>query len=199
MEKSYINKNLVFIGEFKPSNFDKFTFIKEGFLVEEDFLDGSIFLPDLTIIDTKNLVIEINQNRLSINFKIVDFEINIGKLISLLSTSKIKAFGFNFKRALFINDSNESKKYFYFENNVLNKFFNSNDTAYGYYVSRNIMDARLKLDIKPVQLQKINEDVYFNALDFSFNFHFEDDNFVEKLESYRLYEQMTLDIINNYE
>ena len=60
MELRYINKNIVLIGEFRPATFDKLAFIKSGLLSEDDFLGGSMFLPDLTIIDTPNLVIEIN-------------------------------------------------------------------------------------------------------------------------------------------
>lgn len=199
MTKGYLNRNIVFIGEFKPAIFDRLYFTKGNFLSENDFLEGSIFLPDLTIIDTKNFVIEINQNRFSINFKEVNFKIEASLLIKLLRDSKIKAFGFNFKRALFIENISDSKKYFFFENNVLNNFFNSKETAYGYYISRPFEGSRLKLDIKPVKLQKVDENIVLNALDFNFNFHFEATNYEEELEKYAIYENLTLQVLNDYE
>lgn len=198
MELGFINKNIVLIGDFKPVSFDKLSFIKSGFLAEEDFLDSSIFLPDLTIIDTPSFIIEINSDRFSLNFKLVDIKIDFEKFKSLLSNSKIIAFGFNFKRAVFLNQLSDTKKFFYFEKNVLNNFFDSDNTAYGYYISKDYEDSRLKLDIKPVQLQKVNENVVLNALDFSFNFHFNNSNFYEKFAAFETYENLTLEIISNY-
>ena len=97
MEKGYLNKNIVLIGEFKPSKFDKFYFIKNQLLNEDDFLEGSVFLPDIAVIDTGNYLIEVNHNRFSINFKIVDSKIDFEKLILVLRDSNVRAFGFNFK------------------------------------------------------------------------------------------------------
>lgn len=199
MEKGYLNKNIVFIGEFKPSKFEKLYFIKNELLSEDDFLEGSIFLPDISIIETKNYNIEVNQNRFTINFKTIDFELNFEKLIHILRDSIIRVFGFNFKRVLFLEDVTETKKFFYIENNNINKFFDSDDTAYGYYVSRDIDESRLKLDIKPVMLHKVDENLLVNALDFSFNFHFENIDFKNKLSMYSYFENLSLEIINSYE
>lgn len=199
MEKGYLNKNIVFIGEFKPSKFDKLYFIKNELLSEDDFLEGSIFLPDISIIETKNYNIEVNQNRFTINFKTIEFELNFEKLTHILRDSIIRVFGFNFKRVLFLEDATETKKFFYIENNNINKFFDSDDTAYGYYVSRSIDESRLKLDIKPVMLHKVDENLLVNALDFSFNFHFENIDFRNKLSMYSYFENLSLEIINSYE
>lgn len=199
MEKGYLNKNIVFIGEFKPSKFDKFYFIKNQLLNEDDFLEGSVFLPDIAVIDTGNYLIEVNHNRFSINFKIVDSKIDFEKLILVLRDSNVRAFGFNFKRALFLNNVSDTKRFFYFEKNILNSHFDTENSAYGYYVSRDFEGSRLKLDMKPVQLQKVDENLLVNALDFSFNFHFESANFEEKLSNFNSFEELSLEIINSYE
>lgn len=199
MEKGYLNKNIVFIGDFKPSKFDKFYFIKNQLLNEDDFLEGSVFLPDIAVIDTGNYLIEVNHNRFSINFKIVDSKIDFEKLILVLKDSNVRAFGFNFKRALFLNNVSDTKRFFYFEKNILNSHFDTENSAYGYYVSRDFEGSRLKLDMKPVQLQKVDENLLVDALDFSFNFHFESANFEEKLSDFNSFEELSLEIINSYE
>jgi len=201
MESQILNKNVVFIGEFKPTLFDKLYFIKKGIISEEEFLPNSLFLPDLTIIETDNFVLEINPNRFTISYKIIENKElpNVSNIEKALVESKVNAFGFNFKIVIFIEDKSATKNYFYFEENKLNKFFNTENTAYGYYVSKDLENCRLKLDIKPVQLQKINENSLIDAIDFNFNFHFENSNYSEELKKFKSYEDLTLDIINAYE
>jgi hypothetical protein len=201
MESQILNKNIVFIGEFKPSLFDKLYFIKKQIISEDEFLPTSLFLPDLTIIETKNYLLDINSNRFTISYKNLEDKnlpnpLNIEKA---LEESKVNAFGFNFKIDIFIDDKNETKKYFYFEDNRLNKFFDSENSAYGYYVSKDLENCRLRLDIKPVQLQKITENLLIDAIDFNFNFHFENSNYLKELTNFNHYQDLTLEIINHYE
>ena len=198
MESQILNKNIVFIGEFKPSIFDKLYFIKKRIIAEEEFLPNSLFLPDLTVIDTENYLLEITTNKFTISYKIIENQDlpNTIKIEKALEESKVNAFGFNFKIDIFIDDRSVTKKYFYFADNKLNQFFDSDNSAYGYYVSKDLEECRLKLDIKPVQLQKITENVLIDAIDFNFNFHFENSNYSEQLSKFKNYENLTLEIIN---
>ncbi|GAA4137922.1 hypothetical protein GCM10022216_14480 [Sphingobacterium kyonggiense] len=200
MEKAILNNNIVILGNFKPATFDKLFMIKSGLVEDGEFLDESIFSPDYALIVTEKLLFEIEKNKVSLNFK-DDKLIKEGeKITKIFKNSDIKAFGFNFKRALILDDFNQYKKFFYFENNVLNKHFDGNETTYGYYVSKDFEDYRLSLNIKPLKLQKIEEEEEeMDALDFNFNFHFSKGDLIKELSNALKYENITVGILNDYE
>ncbi|MDP3928535.1 MAG: hypothetical protein Q8R57_05895 [Bacteroidota bacterium] len=201
MESQILNKNIVVLGEFKPVQFDKLFFIKKNLFKEMDFLPTSIFLPELAIIETNRFLIEINQSKLTITYKLFnnDNESSYLNIEAILENSKVKAFGFNFKIDVFLNAKTESKKFFFFKENLLNNYFNSEDTAYGYFISKNLDTGRLNLDIKPVQLQKVGESKLVDALDFNFNFHFEHSEINSQIKRYAEFEEITKKIIKSYE
>ena len=61
------------------------------------------FLPELSIIDTDKISIEVSFNRIIINIK--DFSINIEKLTEcILDNITYNAIGFNYKYFYFINN-----------------------------------------------------------------------------------------------
>ncbi|MFC0520392.1 hypothetical protein ACFFGL_06780, partial [Mesonia maritima] len=114
-----------------------------------------------------------------------------------------RTIGFNFKWFFFIDDiySYTKANFFSNSNDILNKHFNSDTTAYGYYISRNFKNSRLKLDIKPNTLRQINGDKEQNILSFDFNFHIENEEikiFKESISDYKSYKSKALEIISDY-
>lgn len=207
MEKEFIQSSIVILGDFNPVNYDKLFFIKNDLISEEEFLESSIFTPKFSRINTNNLVINIELNKVII-FNSTDVENkllkNTAKKIIEVPNSKVNIIGFNFRWFLLIDDIyNFTKKHFYLQdNNILNKHFNSKNTAYGYYISDDILDSRLKLEIKPSILQEVRTNKSQNILSFDFNFHIEkvQDNTIENsLDNYTSYLDKAQQIILDYE
>ena len=198
MEKSIVEKNIVLLGEFKPSKFDKLFFIKNAIITEDEFSDDSIFLPDFSLISTNKLTLEINENRILIEFK--NEIISKFNFEAIENISKIVSFGFNFKWLLFPDDlCKKSRNYFYLENSIINKYFYEDNSAFGYYASTNYENSRIKMDVKPIQIHSVNNSEIKNALDFNFNFHFENQELLDTIAHFDRYQSYTAEIINNYE
>lgn len=209
MELSLIEKNIVILGNFKTEKFDKLFFVKNNVFNENDFLDNSIYTKEFSIIDTKNFTINITQQQIVIISKNLDHQSEIQNIASEIIKKQddtINAIGYNLKWfMLFENKLNEfTKEIFYSPSNkIINKYFNSDDTIYGYYVSKNFQYSRLKLDVKPLIVQKIETNEEITVLNFDFNFHIV--NKYSNLELSKLvsdYENFTneaIKIINEYE
>ncbi|AKK73664.1 hypothetical protein OK18_14580 [Chryseobacterium gallinarum] len=201
MGKIFLEKNIIMIGDFKPSNYDKLFFIKNEILKEDEILESSIFLPNSSYIETNEYIIDIIDFRIAITFKNNDLTIKQLNIDKFINDIYVKKYGFNFKWALFIDDIiTESKKLFYFKENKLNNFFDDTTAAYGYYVSSDYENSRLRLEVNPIELfSKIGEKSK-NALQFDFNFHFkDDDSFSQSIEKFESFEEYAKLIIKEYE
>lgn len=179
MDITFIEKNIVILGNFKPSKYDKLFFIKNDLIKEVDFLENSMFMTEISIIETNNFVINVTQQQIVVSAKNPNEETTIQDIASAIindDNNYINAIGYNFKWFMFIDNdlNNFTKKLFYTPTNtVINKHFNTDDTMYGYYVSKDYEYSRLKLDIKPLLVHQVDTNVKRNVLNFDFNFHIE--------------------------
>ncbi|MDI9366219.1 MAG: hypothetical protein QM541_14780 [Flavobacterium sp.] len=202
MTLNLIEKNIVILGIFKPNLFDKLFFIKNNLADESHFTDKSVFIPELSIIDTNEFIVNITQNRIVINTKNANINNNIQNIaasIIINTDSIINAIGYNLKWVLFIeqNLNKFSKQLFFSDNNkTINNYFNSEDTEYGYYVSKDYEYSRLKLDIKPSIIQKIDTNEKIRVLTFDFNFHIENNHTAEELKKIALDYENFISIAN---
>ena len=178
MNKALVTKTVVFVGMFQVSDFDKFFFIKNGIFNEQEILVQSIYTSDFSLIIIKGLNVLILPNQIVIsetplsNNRIKDIALKLGEFIR----SNTTALGINFSWNLIVTSSleDESKRLFFNENNKIYKsIFNTPKAVFGAYMSKEIENGRLKLDIKP-QIQKhIITNETTNAINFSFNYHFD--------------------------
>jgi hypothetical protein len=210
MDAQLVVKNIVVIGNFLPQKFDKYFFLKNNIFQEEDILEDSIFLTEFCMVQTPKMTIQITSQQLIVvdvdPIAVNDISILIKKVISY-SHSSITASGVNFHFYISDNDTSQnlSKKYFYFENNLLNKFFLEEDKiGYGYYISKNFKDTRLKLDIKPASSIDIQKNSNQKIIQFHFNFHKDyEENSVElffaMVDKYNSYLEESKNIISIYE
>jgi hypothetical protein len=204
-----IEKNIVILGAFKPTKFDKLFFIKNNLANGNDFTEKSIFISDFSLVDTNEFTVNITPNSIVINTKNENINNNIQKIASFIilnNDTNITAIGYNLKWSLFLQkDLNEITKELFFanNNNTINKFFSTNNTAYGYYVSRDYEYSRLKLDIKPSLIQKIDTNEKIKVLIFDFNFHIENTFTNEQLNNivldYENFINLANTIISEYE
>lgn len=209
MDIQLVVKNIVVIGNFNPLKFDKYFFLKNNIFEENEILETSIFLPEFCMLQTSFVNIQITSQQLIVN----DINIDIFHDISSLSKKIISysdfsanAAGVNFHFYKFTKHQtqNLSKKYFYSENNLINKFFDGEDVNYGYYISKNYNNARLKLDIKPATVQNLESNINEKLIQFQFNFHVDFENnskdvLYSVIEKYENYYEEAKKIITIYE
>lgn len=198
MEIAFLNNNIVVIGSFKPANFDKLAFVERGILKSTDFDDQSVFTPEFSQIVSNNLLIQITPEKANFTFKEENSSLDPARIASLFENSTISAFGINFQRAIILDSENKSKDFFYFEGNKLNTFFDPKKTEYGYSVTQDFGEYRLTINFKPLQLQKVEKNNIYEALDASFNFHFNSSDLSGKLNSIKTFQSFTEEILNNF-
>lgn len=210
MEISLTVKNIVLIGEFQPSKFDKYYFLKNNIFNENEISEQSIFTSDFALVVARgfNLTIVTNQIVLTENELKVD-ETMVELMDKIVSTSNFTAsgFGVNLHWYLFSGEktSEIAKKHFYNEKSEINSFFKGDDISYGSYLSKDFGNSRLKLDIKPATVMKIDSEIEQRIISFAFNFHtdLKNENFKDdikkSLSEVEEYIKETRKIISIYE
>lgn len=207
MNKDLDVKNIVLVGVFNPSLFDKYFFIKNEIIKEEDILPNSFTLNvgiSQLICEKFNLQVGLNQIIISSNNP-SSSEDEIDKIaIKILKAQpiEINALGLNFH--WFVRDNSKTLEQFsrecYYSDSIslFNKFFDNDNARFGVYASTDIYDSRLKLDVKPIIRQKIDNEsrklIEEELLQFTFNFHFDrksknevfnPEKYISNFESYK--------------
>ena len=209
MDISLAVKNIIIVGEFEPAFFDKYFFIKHNIVKEDDIQNSSIFMAEACMLNTEDFNLTIVSNQLVITDLKVKSEIQniieITEKIISVSQFNYSAMGINFHWYLFSGEKTTeiSKKYFYNENDILtNKFFNEDNVSYGTYLSKDFGLSRMKLDIKPATLSKINNDEVERVIAFTFNFHVDlrnENKIIDVLPLGQKYCDETIKVIKSYE
>jgi len=186
-------KNIVLVGLFNVQQLDKYFFIKNEIVKDEDILKGSIFdsIGGVTQLVCENFNVLISAQQIIITDSKPENNDNgiadiISKILKSATDIKITALGINFhwflsdekisleefSRRLFYNDKVE----------LFNKCFISKDYMFGAYASTNFKNSRLKLDVKPTITHNSLDNSVYNVIDFSFNFHFDNKNKFDNVE-----------------
>ncbi|CAN5349675.1 hypothetical protein BH09BAC5_BH09BAC5_08440 [soil metagenome] len=180
MDSELIIRNIVAVGEIDINNIDRHFFFSNELFKEGEFLEGTVFLPQLIQIVTASRHIQITQAQMIFSAPDPNHDSHeISKfaktVLSLSLGSKIIALGINFHWALRFDESHQiiTKKFFFNSNNIIEeKFFVDGDPSFGFYASKNILGSRLKLDVKPKQYNTMIPPIEeFEAIGVDFNFH----------------------------
>ncbi len=198
MEIILINQDIVLIGLFNPSKFDRHTFIKNKILKEDEILNNSLFLPERVNVSTKDITITINPNQLiisSLSGYYKKLSEKLAKILNLADQLSLNASGFNFRyiiQPVYEEDKvNEfiRSRFFNPNNPIQSKYFSIENSMFGFYSSKDFENTRLKLDVKPITLNFIsvnnklvnelplgndsNKNILVNnkSLQFEFNYH----------------------------
>jgi len=214
MQTELKEKNIVFAGVFNVASYDKYFFIKNDIVKEEEILDNSVFagFNGVTQLITNKIQITISLGQLIISDLLIgSSESNIENIaisiVEKLKNSSVVALGINLNWSL-MDESRSlgqlSKDLFYNDKiELFSKMFNSDNPMYGVYASKNIKDGRVKLDIKPhVIKQPDNSTMSF--LYFIFNFHFDIKNkegnseLLTIIRDYSFYKEESVKILSIY-
>lgn len=171
-----VSSNIALQGEFDPVKFDKLFFIKNNVFDEEDFEENSLFSKNAVRISTKDFLINISKKQLIIILK--NNVTNIDEISKIITTLKnYNNFTISFNQKWFKLDDNitelTKKKFFPSNSEFINEYFKTEDSAFGYYASKNLNDGRFKADIKPITLLSVVEKNELTVLSFDFSFYFE--------------------------
>lgn len=204
-------QNIVLVGIFDLRIFDKYFFIKNEVFKDEEIMPNSVLNDSLVShLFTNDHYILLSSNQIVITANNATTGGNISsickKIITSATNQTITAFGFNFNWFLVDQtrdmESISSELFYCKENKLLSKFFDSDSSMFGAYASKDFLNSRLKLDIKPNTIEHANSKQSF--LNFAFNFHFDvkdkstNNDLLENLEIYSRYGEESALIISIY-
>ena len=170
-----VNQSIVLVGIFNPLFFDRYFFIKNQIVVEENINEYTFSVAELSQLMTTHFQLVVHPNQIMITPSEIQNKLKVGidqvaiKLVDTLPESKITASGINFVWFIDVDEADlnsSTKELFFSENNLIQKkYFDGDDCHFGFYSSKNIKNCRLKLDVKPVTNDRKH------SIQYQFNFH----------------------------
>lgn len=165
---------------FNPSIFTETWLARNGLVTAESFVGVRVFSAELAQFQTAGLQVLVIPPKMQVTFCIHgNPEAShlprqfVTRIVELLPHTPYQALGLNFD--FFIAPPN-GQDFNGYNRTLLGtggirllQEFSSPDARFGRYFSKNHGEARLKLDVKPVQADQEKKDL----LQFSFNFHYE--------------------------
>lgn len=206
-KQKLLSQNVVIVTQdVNTTMFNQYWFIHNGIFCPEEILADSIFVPGLTNLSTQECNLIITPNQFQFNVKSDDLTMScecitkrLIRIIEKVSGAGIqmKAIGLNFIWKIFEENSDIhqfSKRLFYLPSSNLHQVFDVENARFGTYVSKDFLQSRLKLDIKPVISDGTGEPNEFILASFNFHRDLTIDNseqstteLLEQLKSWNLY------------
>ena len=173
-----IKSNVVVVAEnLNPSIFRETWLVKESVFTEEEIAPESFFSSVSVNVVTPSVELLVVPERLQLTLKTDEKQDEIvkrvlGNIVKALPHTPYRAVGINFHWILELSDQSKLSKVtqemFLSEENPLRSIFNTEDTVVGVYLSKDELEMRLKLNVKPIKGGGTN--VGKEALQFNFNF-----------------------------
>lgn len=179
MPAQIVHCNVVVVArQFNPSIFTQLWLVKNKLASESDFDEGdSVFTPPFVQVRVPKFALLVLPEQMQFaprpaegNHGAVVRE-KVGRIIQALPETPYSAVGLNFHWMLAPAQEDYSAlcRALFFRDNPLYSEFESADARFGGYLSKDIFDARLKLDVKPTTVD--TPDGRAEKLLFAFNFH----------------------------
>lgn len=215
LTKDLNEQNIIILAQgFKPSSFNQLWFLKNKIITDEsEFSSDSIITPDIAEIIFKefSLIVTPEQMLFVVKDELVFDNYVRNILIPIINKTEdvlYSAIGFN--SAWLVSDLSipfpEFNKTFLrkeISKNPLYNFFNGVDARFGTYMSKEFLDSRLKLDIKPVLVSREKPQNNSEYLYFRFNYHRDLDNenrhkqLIDVLSTWNIYSKEVTNIISS--
>ena len=210
MRAEQISSNVVIVARhFNPSILDRHWAITNGILSENDFEQGCIFTPVLSQINARDFKLLITPDQLQLVPSDFSHEAGaiilskVGAIVERLPHTPYVAIGLNFIWHIIPTDEGMralSRRLFFKEDNPIYQSFDTDNALFGAYLSKNYLNSRLKLDIKPATI--MHEGQLSELLQFSFNFHRDIvdqrvENILELLRNWSQAKDFTTEFITN--
>jgi len=176
MSAELIATNVVLVArQFNPSVFSQLWLVRNGIVGEEDFGTGCIFSEEVAKIASRQFDLLVLPPQLQFIPKVVADEQGVlvktvlgEKIVQALQATPYVAVGLNFTWHICPEGQDigvYSRSLFCMPEKSPFREFDSADARFGTYLSKNVIDCRMKLDVKPITLPT------GEVLQFAFNFH----------------------------
>lgn len=176
MTMQILHANVVVAAQFfNPSIFSQLWLVRNEVATEEDFQGEFIYTPNFVQLRTSGFVLLVLPEQLQFaplsqgkaSSMITE---RVGKIVKLLPETPYIAVGLNFTWQLVpTGDVADFGRTLFWRSNPLYDFFAEKDARFGGYLSKDTMNVRLKLDVKPVKATQA--DGVDDRLVFAFNYH----------------------------
>jgi hypothetical protein len=176
-----VHSNVVITAEqFNPSIVSQLWLVRKGIVQETDFLAGCVFSSEVANVITPSFQLVVIPSQLQFMPKdtseksVALIREKIKAFVEALPETPYSAIGLNFIVHLQRDDittQDLEKRLFYAPGMALADEFQTGDAHLGAYMSKDMLNGRLRLDVRPVTLQWPKEDEPSNKLQFNFNYH----------------------------
>jgi len=172
--------SVVIARQFNPSVANPLWLVKHGLIREDELGEESAFTNVFAQIVTKEMVMVLTAEQLMFNplgepaskqEKAIE---KVGKFVELIPHTPYVAVGVNFNYHLVpekIGIPELTRSLFFVGDSPLHSVFNTPDSRFGGYLSKDVLGCRLKLDVKPAFGQLIDEPQAKHFILMNFNFH----------------------------
>lgn len=178
--------------QFNPSVIKQLWLVKRGVLSEDDCTEGCVFSDEFVQVRTAQFNLLVVPPQLQYSPTVVVEEeqqqivTKLGTIVKELPHTPYSAIGLNVTWNLTPTDhdiSGMTRRLFYQPDKPLFQIFDTPDSHFGSYLSKDFQGFRLKLDVKPVHIAA--EDVPAHVeIQFSFNFHHDlNENAAEEIQA----------------
>lgn len=179
MSVELVGSNLVIAARhFNPSIFSQLWLVRNGILGEPEFQAGCVFTDQVANIESGQFGLLVVPPQLQFVPKVAAEDegklvvTKVGKIVRTLPHTPYIAVGLNFFWHVEPEDGNVpalTRSLFFSPQHRICQLFGSDDARFGAYFSKDVLDCRLKLDVKPIRRQTGEESKEF--VQFAFNFH----------------------------
>jgi hypothetical protein len=164
--------------KFKPSVINQLWLVQRGLLGEDEFQPGCIFTDMIVQVRSRRFHMLVVPEQLQFvpnvpageeQDLIVD---KVGTIVRTLPHTPFRALGLNFNWLLAPPDGDVArltKQLFFREGPALYRHFTTGDAHFGAYLSKDFLEFRLQLDVKPILVP--GENGPQGRVLFAFNFH----------------------------
>lgn len=178
--------------QFNPSIITQTWLVRNGLLNEEEMQPGYVFTDMFVQVRSNRFNLLVLPDQLQFVPTVAeDDEQNVisekvGIIVRILPHTPYRAIGLNFSWHLIPRDANVarlSQELFFNPEKPLYRLFNASNAHFGAYLSKDVLDFRLKLDVKPILIAQ--GEGKENRLQFLFNFHADlTDNPADQIQRY---------------
>lgn len=184
------DKNVVIVADgFNTKIVNNVWLFKNKIFLEEE-LEGATNLPLAVEVATENFLFTLVPDRLQLSIN-PDYENakdliteKVGKLIKLLPHTPFTAVGLNFTYHITPENGNMhslSRSLFCNTNSVFCEDFDSENSRFGGYFSRDLIGTKFRLDAKPVKARTDKEAKEILQLSYNFNMDLDGNNDIDSI------------------
>ena len=159
MKELTVSNIVVVADKFNPSLFSQVWLDKYEILTEKEYKGDQIYTPVFAQAQSDTFSLQVWPERLQFAYKGDEEDATdlicskVGKIVELLPHTPYKALGINFTWHIWIDDDlrfADFDRSIFWNNSALHSSFDSEDARFGGYFSKDVLETRLRLDIKPI-------------------------------------------------